>query len=286
MDPETAERTCATLAALGLSAEERVYSTESSIPPNATTRFLYEPYYTSRCELLVDGVRVGYRHYSTTGQLIEEREWRGRVPHGFWRHWNSDGQLISQRYYVNGKMQGDALRWYDNGQLGFYSNSKDGKSVSNSVCLAESGEVRLWTVRNPGEESLRVRCIHCQHHTIAEWSDHAGFSDGGFLYNDGGNLTLFWSVSDPAYRAIVGEGVWPWHLDEDAWLALEDHLLPAPSGGRFRSTNPARCERCAEPIAPPLSNDFFTYLFLPGSISVGKSDSISLGLGKYLRNAT
>jgi hypothetical protein len=69
---------------------------------------------------------------------------------------------------------------------------------------------------------------------------HAGFSDQGFLYNDVGNLSLTWSCYDPAYAALVG-GKSPWALTLAEKQKVEEALLPAPKGGRWRFSNPARC---------------------------------------------
>ncbi len=93
---------------------------------------------------------------------------------------------------------------------------------------------------------------------------HAGFSNQGFLYNDGGGLTLIWSSFDPAYEAIVGK-VHPWALTPDQQERLEATLSDAPSGGRWRFANPARCRRCASSISGSITETIY-YLRFPGSV--------------------
>ena len=103
--------------------------------------------------------------------------------------------------------------------------------------------------------NIIVKCAACNHANIFNqpYPYHAGFSDMGFLYNDAGNLTLTWSCYDPAFGAIVGEKN-PWVLTLIEQKKLEDALLPAPSGGRWRFSNSARCLRCNAPISDPIGH--------------------------------
>lgn len=102
---------------------------------------------------------------------------------------------------------------------------------------------------------------------------HAGFSNQGFLYNDAGNLTLVWSSFDPAYEAIVGKRH-PWSLTTEQQALFEKALRPAPSGGRWKFGNPARCTECPSTLSGPISETIY-YLRYPGSV---ETDSI---LGEY-----
>src|ERR1022692_4482532 len=100
---------------------------------------------------------------------------------------------------------------------------------------------------------LVVSCGGCGHENVFNqpYAYHAGFSDQGFLYDDSGHLTLVWSCFDPAFEALVGPQN-PWALGRDDRRRLEEALLPAPSGGRWRFSNPPRCLRCSESIGDPM----------------------------------
>ena len=98
-----------------------------------------------------------------------------------------------------------------------------------------------------------IKCSSCSHANIFNqpYPYHAGFSDQGFLYNDAGNLTLTWSCYDPAFVMVAGKKS-PWALSLTEQKKIEDALLPAPSGGRWRFGNPARCLVCSSPISDPI----------------------------------
>ena len=98
---------------------------------------------------------------------------------------------------------------------------------------------------------------------------HAGFANQGFLYNEQGTLTLVWSSFDPAYEQIVGKHH-PWMLSDEQRKKMEDSLLPAPSGGRWLFTNPARCSSCNNPISGPIAETIY-YLTYPGSLVFDES---------------
>jgi hypothetical protein len=112
---------------------------------------------------------------------------------------------------------------------------------------------------------ITVSCPLCGHHNEFDqpYMIHAGFGDQGFLYNDAGNLTLTWSSFDPAYEAIVGEHH-PWALSAEQQALLEAALFEAPSGGRWRFANHARCLKCKGPISGPITETIY-YLRYPGS---------------------
>ena len=103
---------------------------------------------------------------------------------------------------------------------------------------------------------------------------HAGFGDQGFLYNDAGSLTLVWSSYDPAFQALVGL-VHPWNLAAEVQSMLEGRLVPAPVGGRWRFSNPARCRFCGSEVSAPMTQSIH-FLVYDGSLVV---DTPSVGRG-------
>jgi hypothetical protein len=113
---------------------------------------------------------------------------------------------------------------------------------------------------------VTITCASCGHpnHFEQPYPFHAGFGNQGFLYNDAGNLTLVWSSFDPAYEAIVGK-LHPWSLTMEQRALLEGALRDAPTGGRWRFVNPARCLKCANAISGPITETIY-YLRFPGSV--------------------
>src|SRR4029079_14355700 len=113
---------------------------------------------------------------------------------------------------------------------------------------------------------VTVKCPSCDHENAFDqpYAFHAGFGDEGFLYNEDGNLTLTWSSFDPAYEAIVGQHN-PWALTPEQRLLVEVALRPAPRGGRWRFSNPARCASCKGLISGPITETIY-YLIYPGSV--------------------
>jgi hypothetical protein len=129
-----------------------------------------------------------------------------------------------------------------------------------------------------------VRCPVCGYdNTFAQPNQyHAGFANQGFLYNDAGTLSLVWSSFDPAYERIVGPHH-PWMLSVEQRRAFEAILPAAPTGGKWRFENPARCGKCQGAIADPISAESIYYLEYPGSILLDESPS-SPGLEAYIRD--
>lgn len=113
---------------------------------------------------------------------------------------------------------------------------------------------------------ITLKCPSCGRENQFEqpYPIHAGFSNEGFLYNDDGNLTLTWSTYDPTYVELIGRHH-PWALTPGLQTKLEDLLRPAPSGGRWRFANPARCLECAAPISDPITRTIY-YVMYRGSI--------------------
>ena len=128
-----------------------------------------------------------------------------------------------------------------------------------------------------------VRCNNCGKGNVFQqpYAYHAGFANQGFLYNDEGTLTLIWSSFDPAYRAVVGEKH-PWGLMPSEQRMIEERLQAAPSGGRWRFTNPARCVHCASVISGPILETIY-YLEYPGSVIT--DDGNEMGLERCLHSA-
>jgi hypothetical protein len=93
---------------------------------------------------------------------------------------------------------------------------------------------------------------------------HAGFSDRCFLYNEAGNLTLVWWMTDPDFEAIVGQ-LGPWTLTRKVKAKFEACLIEAPSGGRWRFKNPARCVQCGSKILGPMTRTP-SYVIYDGSV--------------------
>jgi hypothetical protein len=116
------------------------------------------------------------------------------------------------------------------------------------------------------KSEIEVPCAACHLVNIFKqpYAYHAGFGNQGFLYNDSGTLTLTWSSYDPAYEAIVGKKH-PWMLADADRAKLEEMLLPAPDGGRWRFSNPPRCRFCGHPIGDPIGRNIY-YLLYDGSI--------------------
>jgi hypothetical protein len=114
---------------------------------------------------------------------------------------------------------------------------------------------------------LKVRCSACGKETAFDqpYAYHAGFSDQAFLYDDAGTLTLVFSAYDKEFLSVFGHSM-PWTVeDEEKKRKFEDSLPPAPSGGRWRFSNPARCPHCGAQISGPMKECLY-YLIYPGSI--------------------
>src|SRR6266487_4466924 len=73
-----------------------------------------------------------------------------------------------------------------------------------------------------------------------------------------------WSCYDPAYAALVG-GKSPWALTLAEKQKVQEALLPAPKGGRWRFSNPARCLHCGAAISDSIERCIY-YLLYDGSI--------------------
>jgi hypothetical protein len=131
-------------------------------------------------------------------------------------------------------------------------------------------------------EQLKVKCKHCGRDNVFDqpYAYHAGFGNQGFLYDDAGTLTLTWSSFDPAYEAVVGQKH-PWALAQSDRDKLEARLRDAPSGGRWRFCNPARCVQCRGQISDSILQTIY-FLLYPGSIET--QDGPKMQLREYLND--
>jgi hypothetical protein len=82
-------------------------------------------------------------------------------------------------------------------------------------------------------------------------TDHARLKGLAFLYNDAGNSSLVWAVTDPASHELCGNQK-PWELSPAQQAAFEARLKPAPTGGAWRFANPARCPGCGGVLSPAM----------------------------------
>jgi hypothetical protein len=114
---------------------------------------------------------------------------------------------------------------------------------------------------------VEIPCPQCQrpNHFAQPHLYHAGFGDQGFLYDDAGHLTLTWSIYDPIFERYVGKRV-AWDLSAEERRPFEDALKPAPSGGRWRFENPARCLFCGAKLLDPIGPASVYYVLYPDSI--------------------
>ena len=126
-----------------------------------------------------------------------------------------------------------------------------------------------------------MRILRSRKHFQPAISVSPGFGDQGFLYDDAGTLTLTWSCFDPAFGALVGRKN-PWSLTRADQQKLEAALLPAPSGGRWRFLNPARCVNCGSPIGDPIDRTIY-YLLYDGSVQTDDVESRRFSLSEWLR---
>ena len=132
-------------------------------------------------------------------------------------------------------------------------------------------------------DKLSITCKHCGREVVFDqpYPYHAGFADQGFLYNDAGTLTLVWSICDPVFNELFS-GQTAWTLSPFNRRHFENLLLPAPTGGRWRFRNPARCPYCSKNLSKPMMRSIH-YLVYPGSILT--DEKRQHGLREYLRTA-
>jgi hypothetical protein len=125
-------------------------------------------------------------------------------------------------------------------------------------------------------KNLTVQCKHCGKDNVFDqpYAYHAGFADQGFLYNDAGTLTLVWSMFDPVFDEMF-PGETPWTLVKANQRRFEKMLQLAPSGGRWKFSNPARCIYCAKPISEPMLKSIHYFVY-PGSIVTDNDHQLRL----------
>jgi hypothetical protein len=137
--------------------------------------------------------------------------------------------------------------------------------------------------KTQNHEQTLIECPECGYKNVftQPYPYHAGFANQGFLYNEDGNLTLIWSSFDSAYEALIGKKH-PWVLNENEMLKLEMSLLPAPTGGLWKFTNPARCLECKKPISEPMTKNIY-YLIYKGSINADYHNDKKVSLADYIK---
>jgi uncharacterized protein len=110
----------------------------------------------------------------------------------------------------------------------------------------------------PVANSIAVTCSDCGFDNVFHqpYPYNAGDLHQGFLYNEAGTCTLIWDWLDRDY-ASAAAGKYPWALTSTEREALEERLLPAPDGTRWRFENPARCLRCGHPISGPITETLY-----------------------------
>ena len=126
------------------------------------------------------------------------------------------------------------------------------------------------------EKRLVINCHRCRRDNVFDQPHlyHSGFSDQGFMYSDSGHCTLVWSDYDPVIKQFFPPGS---RFSEDSTLRerFEQALRPAPDGGRWRFSNPARCLHCSGPISGTLLQQIY-YLVYPDSIITDQDNRLDL----------
>src|SRR2546427_561752 len=127
------------------------------------------------------------------------------------------------------------------------------------------------------QKQLTIACPHCRKANVFDqpYAYHAGFGDQGFMYSDSGHCTLVWSDYDPVIKQFFPPGS-QFSKDADIRARFERALRPAPDGGCWRFTNPARCLHCSEPIAASILEQIY-YLVYPDSIVTDENGCFGLG---------
>ncbi len=113
---------------------------------------------------------------------------------------------------------------------------------------------------------LSITCKCCKHSNVfaQPYPYHAGFGDQGFVYNEAGNLTLTWSVYDPYFKKNFEMLLWPPN-NKEVVEKMENALPLSPRGDKWLFS--ARCEKCHDTIAGPMSATVY-YLVFPGSVNL------------------
>jgi len=128
----------------------------------------------------------------------------------------------------------------------------------------------------PAEKKLVINCPRCRKDNVFDqpYMYHAGFSDQGFMYSDSGHCTLVWSSFDPVIKRFFPPGR---NMRKDGALreSFEQALRPAPDGGRWRFSNPARCMYCSGPISGTILQQIH-YLVYPDSIITDQGERLEL----------
>jgi hypothetical protein len=93
-------------------------------------------------------------------------------------------------------------------------------------------------------------CDNCNA-TFGYYLIHNGFSDTAYAYSDSTCYTCLlggWTGKVP--RDV------PLQIQKKITADIEDHLLPAPDGGRFRALAVPRCPHCNHPLDPIKATEY------------------------------
>jgi hypothetical protein len=91
-------------------------------------------------------------------------------------------------------------------------------------------------------------CEHC-HANFGYYLIHNGFGDSAYGYSDSTCYTCLldsWKVP-PGVHLQIQKKITP---------DIENHLLPAPDGGRFRALSVPRCPHCNHPLDPVKATEY------------------------------
>lgn len=138
-------------------------------------------------------------------------------------------------------------------------------------------------MKDKKQKDTIIKCSDCGHKNIFPQPHpyHAGFGNQGFLYNEAGTMTFVWSSFDPAYEAVVGNKH-PWTLNKNERIKIEALLKPAPTGGKWKFSNPARCINCGKQIGEPMISTIY-YLFYEGSVNADYHDNKKAAFKDYIK---
>lgn len=131
---------------------------------------------------------------------------------------------------------------------------------------------------------LTLKCKECCHENqfSQPYAYHAGFSDQGFIYNEGGNATLIWSIYDPYFKKHFAMALWPVR-DRAKAQTMEDALPLSPKGDRWSFLAPARCGKCRAPISQPMTETVY-YLVFPDHVEL-EGGGNGLWMERYIQNS-
>jgi hypothetical protein len=98
---------------------DRDHAYISHIRPEAEERIInsYPDGTKKEAEYWLNGERVGFRRFHTTGELEGEVPYENGVRHGTEYRWDAPGKLLSAEPYEHGTPHGTAHQWAEDGRL-------------------------------------------------------------------------------------------------------------------------------------------------------------------------